>query len=141
MRGRDDVARTALAVVRLVNGTAALLVPEVLLRRLGADPAVDASGVYPFRLFGVRTVLIGADLLVLRGPALRRATRTAVLLHGADTVAAVATGLRGELPRRSAVVTTLISATNTALAVLAARTSAERVDGAAAAPDREGALG
>jgi hypothetical protein len=141
MPGRDDVARTALAVVRIVNGTAALLVPGVLLRRLGAGPAADAadaSGVYPFRLFGVRTVLIGADLLVLRGPALRRATRTAVLIHAADTVAAVATGLRGELPRRSAVVTTLISATNTALAVVAARAPAGRADAAPAPPvDRE----
>src|SRR5215207_2420871 len=129
MRGSDDVARTALAVVRIVNGAAALVVPHLLLRRLGADPAADASGVYPFRLFGVRTVLIGADLLVLRGPELRRATRTAVLIHAADTLAAAVTGLRGELPRRSAAVTTLISASNTALAVIAARAPAMRVDG------------
>jgi hypothetical protein len=131
MASRFDAARTALAVVRIVNGAAALLAPGVLLRRLGADPAAGASGIYPFRLFGIRTVLIGADLLVLRGPALRRATRTAVLIHAADTAAALATGLRGELPRRSATVTALISATNTALAVAAARGAASGDEGGA----------
>jgi hypothetical protein len=115
-----DLARTALAVVRIVNGTLGLLAPHVLLRRLGTDRE-DRSGAYPFRLFGIRTVLIGADLLWPGEGQRRRVVRTAVLIHASDTVAAATAGIRGELPRRAAVVTTVLSATNTALAIVAAR--------------------
>ena len=115
------LARRMLAAVRLFNGAAGLLVPEFLLRRLGTDPAVNRSGIYPFRMFGIRTILIGADLLVLRGEERRRAARLAVVIHSSDTISAAAAGLRGDLPRRAAVLTTLISAGNTALAVLSTR--------------------
>lgn len=116
-----DRARTILAGVRIANGAAALLVPHVLLRRLGVDSGLGRSGVYPFRMFGIRTVLIGADLLTLQGEQLRRATRLAVLIHACDTVSAATAGVRGDVPRKAAVTTTLISAGNTALAVVAAR--------------------
>jgi hypothetical protein len=125
MKDLRRVARTVLAVVRIVNGTAGLLAPEVLLRRLGADLATDRSGVYPFRLFGIRTVLIGADLLLLRAEQDQRVARTAVLIHATDTLAAAAAGIRGDLPRRAAVGTTALSACNTILAVIAAWPKAE----------------
>jgi hypothetical protein len=115
------LARKTLAAVRLFNGTSALFVPELLLRRLGADPEVDRSGGYPFRMFGIRTILLGADLLLLRGPERRRATRLAVVIHATDTISAATAGLRGDLPRKAAVVTTLISAGNTALAIISTR--------------------
>jgi len=116
-----SLARKMLAAVRLFNGTTALFVPELLLRRLGVDPKVDRSGGYPFRMFGIRTILIGADLLLLRGRERRRATRLAVVIHATDTISAAAAGLRGDLPRKAAVATTLISAGNTALAVISTR--------------------
>ena len=72
-------ARTVLAGVRIANGALALLTPHVLLRRLGVDTGPGRAGVYPFRMFGIRTVLIGADLLTLRGDELRRATKLAVV--------------------------------------------------------------
>lgn len=121
MRTSAGLARRALAVVRLVNGTAGLLAPQLLLRRLGTDPALDRSGFYPFRMFGVRTVLLGADLLLLRGEQLRRASRLAVLVHASDTVSAAVAWRRGDLPVRAARVATAISAVNTALAVTALR--------------------
>jgi hypothetical protein len=105
----------------MVNGAAGLIYPELLLRRLGTDPRIDRSGVYPFRMFGIRTVLIGLDLMTLRGEDLQRASKRAVLIHACDTVSAASAGWRGDLPRRAGVATTLISATNTVLAVLAAR--------------------
>jgi hypothetical protein len=113
------VARKALAAVRLVNGTAALVAPELLLRRLGTDTTDHRSGIYPFRMFGIRTVLIGADLLTSQGAERQAVARRAVLIHATDTCAALTAGLRGDLPRRAAVVTTMISATNTVLAVIA----------------------
>ncbi len=112
-------ARTALAVVRLVNGTLALLAPMVLLRRLGFDAATGRAGIYPFRMFGVRTILLGADLLLLDGDERKRATQLAVVIHGVDTISAATAGLTGALPRKAAIMTTALSASNTALAVLA----------------------
>jgi len=115
------LARKMLAAIRLFNGTAALIAPEFLLRRLGADPETGRSGVYPFRMFGIRTILIGADLLLLRGEERQRAARLAVVIHATDTIAAMTAGVRGDLPRRAAAMTTLISAGNTVLAVISTR--------------------
>jgi hypothetical protein len=114
-----DVARKTLAGIRLFNGTVALVAPQLLLRRLGADTSVDPSGKYPFRMFGIRTIVIGADLLTLTGDNRRRATRVAVLIHATDTISAAAAGLRGDVPRKPAILATLLSATNTALALVA----------------------
>jgi hypothetical protein len=115
------LARKTLAAIRLFNGTTALFVPEFLLRRLGVDPEVDSSGVYPFRMFGIRTILIGADLLLLQGEQRRHATQLAVLIHGADTVSAATAAIRGNLPRKAGIMTTMISAGNTILALVATR--------------------
>ena len=114
-------ARKVLAGVRLVNGVLALLAPQFLLRRLGTDPDRDPSGIYPFRMFGIRTVLIGADLLLLTGEESRRASKLAVLIHATDTANAATCLAKGYLPRRAGVVATLISSGNTVLAVIAAR--------------------
>jgi hypothetical protein len=114
-------ARSALAAVRIVNGALGLFAPRFLLRRLGVDPARDHSGVYPFRMFGIRTVVLGAELLLVEGEQRRRATRLAVLIHGTDTLSALTAGLRGDLPRRAAVMATLISGGNTVLAVLSTK--------------------
>jgi len=114
-------AHKVLAAIRIFNGAVGLLYPEFLLRRLRTDPRIDRSGIYPFRMFGVRTLLIGLDLLTLRGEDLRRASKRAVLIHACDTLSAASAGLRGDLPRKAGVITTLISATNTVLAIVAAR--------------------
>lgn len=112
-------ARKTLAVIRIFNGTAGLLVPEWLLGRLGVDTTRDRSGTYPFRMFGIRTILIGLDLLLLTGEDLRRAEKLAVLIHASDTLSAAVTTARGDLPRRQGLVATGISAVNTGLAVVA----------------------
>jgi ammonia channel protein AmtB len=116
-----DTARKALGAIRIVNGAAGLFAPQLLLRRLGVDTTSPQPGNYPFRMFGIRTMIIGADLWLLRGEDLRRATRTAVLIHATDTVSAAATAVRGDLPRKQAVVATGISAVNTVLALASAR--------------------
>ena len=112
------VALRTLALVRLTNGLLGLLAPAVLSRRTSEDPDSTAP-YYAFRMFGIRTVVLGADLLLLRGEELRRARSEAVLIHACDTVCAAVGGARGDLPRRAAVVTTAVSATNTVLALVA----------------------
>jgi uncharacterized protein YjeT (DUF2065 family) len=114
-------ARKVLAVVRIVNGLLALLAPKFLLRRLGTDADHDPSGIYPFRMFGIRTVLIGADLLLLTGEESRRAGKLAVVIHASDTANAATCLVKGYLPRKAGIIATLISAGNTVLAVLATR--------------------
>lgn len=107
-------ARIALAGIRLVNGIAALVAPGFLARRLNVDPAANPSLLYVFRMFGIRTILVAIDLL--RPDEARRAAavRAAVPIHASDTLAALIASSRGQ-PRT----TVLISALNTALAVLA----------------------
>ena len=114
-----DGARVLLAAVRIANGAAGLVAPHLLARRLAAGAAPTAH--YPFRLFGVRTVIMGAELLAQDPHVRARAVQVALPIHALDTLSAAVGGLRGELPRRPAVLLTLLSGTNTLLALLARR--------------------
>jgi hypothetical protein len=111
--------RTLLAAIRIANGAVALVAPATLARRLGVDPDENPAMLYVLRMFGIRTVVIGRDLLA--GD--ERAARAAVLVHASDTLAAAGAAASGTLPRRTGVLITSISALNTALA-LALRRSA-----------------
>ena len=114
-----DYARVMLAGIRLFNGAAALFVPGTLARQLGVDPEANPAALYALRLFGVRTVLIGAQLL-LRNSGLRaHSLRVAPVIHALDAAAALIAGDRGQLPRRAATTAALISTVNTVLALIA----------------------
>ena len=115
-----DCARVALAGIRIFNGTAGLVAPTRLARQLEVEEAAGPMS-YPFRMFGIRTILIGADLLA-RDPAVRRhALRASIVVHTSDAVSAYAAMRSGALPRRAARMTTAISTVNAILAVLANR--------------------
>jgi hypothetical protein len=107
-----------LAVIRIVNGTLGLLAPHVLAARTSTDPD-STEPYYAFRMFGIRTVVLGVDLLTLTGPAQQRARTQAVIIHASDTAAALLGGLRGDVPPKVAKTTVAISAVNTVLAVVA----------------------
>lgn len=115
-----SAALRTLAAIRMVNGTLALLAPGVIVRRTSANPGTT-DPYYAMRMFGIRTVVLGADLLLLTGDGQARARDQAVLIHATDTLAAIAGGLRGDQPPRIARVTVGISAVNTALAVIGRR--------------------
>jgi hypothetical protein len=121
MTMKKDLAGRSLALIRLFYGVTALVIPESVLKRLGGDPKLDASAVYPLRMFGVRTVLLGAELLVLHGEERRKAAKRGILIHGSDTLAAATSGVRGYMPPRVAAMTVAISSVNTALAIAASR--------------------
>ncbi len=110
-----DHARLALATIRLVNGTLALLAPNTLLRRLGADPAVNKVAIYPMRMFGIRTIVLAVQLLI-DAPS-PETDRFGVLIHATDAATAITAGVRRQLLPRVAMMTAGISLTNTALAV------------------------
>ena len=111
------VARRLLGVIRIANGSVALLAPARLAERLGADPAESPALLYALRMFGMRTVLIGRD--VFRGEP--RAIRAAPLIHASDTIAAALAAASGKVPRRTGIIITAISAVNTVLALAARR--------------------
>ena len=125
-RGRArDFARITLAGIRLFNGVAALFVPTTLARRLGVDPETNPAALYALRLFGVRTVLIGAQLLLRDSRVRAHSLRVAPVIHALDATAALIAGDRGQLPRRAATTAALISTVNTVLAVIAQNRDAE----------------
>jgi hypothetical protein len=115
-----EYARVLLGCIRLLNGGLALLVPGFLARQIGVDPDANPGILYVFRMFGIRTVLIGAELLQPASEQRTEAVRRAVLIHASDTLAAFLATLNGNFPRaRRAIVA--ISGLNTVLALLANR--------------------
>ena len=119
-------ARIALASIRLFNGAAALFAPATLARRLGVDPEANRAALYVLRMFGVRTVLIGAQLLLRDESVRSHSLRVAPVIHAVDAAAALIAGDRGHLPRRVATTAALISTVNTVLAVVAQMRGAQK---------------
>lgn len=107
-----------LGSIRLFNGVVALTVPEAAARRLGTDPEANPAPIYPLRMFGVRTVILGGELLIGGAETRRRSMQLGVAIHVSDTAAAVAGGARGHLPPGVAALLTAISTVNTGLAIL-----------------------
>jgi hypothetical protein len=116
-----DGARILLALIRIFNGSAAVLAPQFLSKRLGIDYEANPASLYVWRMFGIRTVLIGADLLLQKGERRQEALRLGIVVHASDTLAAYLAGRSGKMPPKSARMITAISAVNTALAIFASK--------------------
>jgi hypothetical protein len=120
-------ARYALGGVRIIAGTTGLLAPAMIISRFGdGNPAANPAAIYGLRLFGIRTVLIGVDLIRLHGRDLDRALRAAPIIHASDTATVLALQRNKQLSPERARPLLLISGLNTVLAVtayLAARRS------------------
>lgn len=114
-----DRARVTLAAIRTVNGAVALVAPALFARRMTSNVSARSVAYYPYRLFGIRTLLIGLDLVTLTGTSRRRALQQAVVIHGVDTLSAAKAGADGEVDRRFAATTVAVSAANTILAAIA----------------------
>jgi hypothetical protein len=123
---KNSWARVALASIRLFNGVAALVAPEWLVRRLGVDPESQGVASYVFRMFGIRTVLMGLELLSSSPERRAQSLRAGPLVHATDTLAALLAGVQGRLPRRGAATVFIISTINTILAIVALSRERER---------------
>src|SRR6185295_15819579 len=119
VKEKRDLARILLALIRLTNGSLALLVPGFLARQVGVDPDANPGVLYVFRMFGIRTVLIGADLL-RSGDRREEALSRAVVVHASDTLAALLASMSGNFPKNGRIIVA-ISAVNTLLAFIASR--------------------
>lgn len=117
----SDYARITLAAIRILNGGTALAAPRAFTRQIGTEADAGGPTVYVLRMFGIRTVLIGLELLS-RDPAVRQhAARVAVVVHASDAASAAAAGLTRQLPSRSAAIATTVSTINLALAAVASK--------------------
>lgn len=114
-------ARRALGVTRLTFGTVALVAPALPIRRIEGTGQPPPAAVYAFRMFGIRTVLLGRELLVRHeyGATLRRALAQAPLIHAVDTATATALTVQGQVSRRTGLLLVAVSAVNTCLALVA----------------------
>ena len=112
-----DYARILLAGIRLFNGAAALFTPKLLARQFGDSP--NHAVVYALRLFGVRTIIVGIELLAPDEELRASALRYAIPIHASDTLSAALAGIQGQLPSRTSMMLTAISGVNTALAIVA----------------------
>jgi hypothetical protein len=106
----------------LTNGTLALVAPRWLARRIGVDPESQPATIYVLRMFGIRTVLVAADLC-LEPARRRRALREGILMHSTDAAVALVAAALGRLPVRAGLTAGAISTVNTALSVAGARRS------------------
>jgi hypothetical protein len=116
-------ARFALAAIRFVNGSLALVAPRVLAKTSGVDPDANPAALYALRLFGVRTVYTAWELALARGDHARDALAVAPALHASDALSAFTAGRNGQLPPGPAKRGTAISSVNFVLAILAALTA------------------
>lgn len=113
---QSGLARILLGGIRFANGTVGLLAPEVFVRRLDPGHEPSPAALYAFRLFGIRTVLLGLELFLRPGVQRRRSLRRGVLIHASDAVAAGLLGVQGRVPVRTAAAVALISIINVLLA-------------------------
>lgn len=114
-----ELARIALALIRLVNGLIALVAPQIIIRRF-VPPSAEAPqvAVYGLRMFGIRTVLVALDLL-RGGPERAHARRVAPIIHGSDLITAIFVARSGRVPVGTGPLIVAISGLNTVLAFLA----------------------
>ncbi len=112
-----DYARILLAGIRLFNGAAALFAPTLLARQFRDNP--NSAVIYVLRLFGVRTIIVGIELLVPDEEVRASALRYALPIHASDTLSAALAGIQGQLPPPVSIMLTAISGVNTALAIIA----------------------
>jgi hypothetical protein len=103
----------------LANGTLGLVAPELLIGRIEPGHPPGASAIYAFRLFGVRTVFLGAELLVRRDAELQRALRQGVVIHASDVATSTLLGVRHQTSPRTSAMLAAISTVNVLLAVAA----------------------
>lgn len=117
---RHGYAWKALAAIMMTNGTLALVAPRWLAGQLGVRAELQPAMLYALRMFGIRTVLVAADLC-LEPRRRRRALREGILMHSTDAAAALIAASMGQLPFRAGMMAGAISGANTLLCVIGSR--------------------
>jgi hypothetical protein len=117
---RHGYAWKALAAIMLTNGTLALVAPRWVAGQLGVRAEVQPGMLYALRLYGIRTVLVAADLC-LEPRRRRRAMREGILMHSTDAAAALVAVSLGQLPLQAGMMAGAISTVSTLLCLVGSR--------------------
>src|SRR6266516_1005789 len=112
-----DYTSILLTGIRLFNDTENLFAPTSLARKFKDNP--HFAVIYVLRLFGVRTIIVGIELLVPDEEVRASALRSAIPIHASDTLSAALAGIQGQLPPQVSILLIVLSGVNTALAILA----------------------
>jgi len=115
----SDWPRVALGLIRLTNGLVALVIPGFLAARLARAGERGGPAHYALRMFGIRTVYLGLDLLTADEQRRHDALRRAPIIHASDLAAVVLAGASRQIPIRAAAAGLAISSVNLWLAVTA----------------------
>jgi len=99
-------AVNALIASRIAFGIAAWLFPRAAAKAFGFDMTGNPQLPYLARLIGTRDAILAYGLLTSEGDEQKRWLRIGLANDGADTVAAIAGGVGGYLPRRTAAILT-----------------------------------
>lgn len=118
-RAVSDWRPVALGLIRLTNGVVALLMPRFLAERLGRMGEPPGAAHYLLRMFGIRTVFLGLDLLTTDAQRRHEALQRAPIIHASDVAAVVLAGALRQIPIRAAAAGLAISSVNLWLALTA----------------------
>lgn len=99
---KPSQARAALVVLRLLVGVLGFLAPRATGRLFGVDPDENPSLPFVARLFAARDVTLAVGLAGADARERDRWLTLGAATDAADAVAAGLSGLRGEIPRRAA---------------------------------------
>jgi hypothetical protein len=97
---------SALAGIRLAIGVASWTTPRVAGRLFGLDAQANPQSPYLARLFGVRDVALAWGALSTDGDARRQWLAAGLACDVADTLAGIAGGRGGYLPKLTSVLVT-----------------------------------
>jgi len=110
-------AINALVAIRLAVGASAWLTPRPAGRLFGLDSKANPQAPYLARLFGVRDVALAYGTISTEGETQRQWLAVGVACDVADSLAGIAGGRRGYLPKLASV---LVTATAMGAAALGA---------------------
>lgn len=115
-------ARKTIAGLRAGIGVGSLLAPRVTAKFFGIDADENPAAPYLARLFGARELYLASPFL-MPAPGLdeQELASRAVPVDAADTVAALAAGLKGYLPWRAAFPAAAVAGFATYLGSIAAQ--------------------
>jgi hypothetical protein len=102
----ENDAVKALAGLRILIGVSSWTTPRVAGRLFGLDASANPQSPYLARLFGVRDIALGVGALVTEGDARRQWLVAGLACDAADTLAGMAGGARGYLPKFTSLLVT-----------------------------------
>ncbi|MGW4330218.1 hypothetical protein ACWEKR_30555 [Nocardia sp. NPDC004573] len=114
-------ALRGLALGRVALGSAAVLAPRTLSKRLGVRPTPELE--YMTRIFGARAIALGLGYLTAPAEELPRWQRLALLVDILDTAHGGVRILRSDVPRPTAIA--LVALTGSYMLVGATRLAAD----------------